>query len=147
MSEQGSEEKHENNFVKQHLSDDYLENAENASELQENTANNEKYVETQHSLLKKLFDKEKSNNLIYSNRVKSQDNELQQPSIPTTIMSSVDQISPISSPQLQEQQRKPFNCFYCDQTYSSDKERVKHIDYEHPGKLYYPTPEDFDKRL
>jgi hypothetical protein len=147
LSEQGSEEKHENNFVKQHLSEDYLENVENASELQENTASNEKYIETRHSLLKKLFDPGKTNNLIYSNRVEPQDNELQQPSIPTTIASSVDQISPISSPQLQEQQRKPFNCFYCSQAYSSDKERVKHIDYEHPGKLYYPMPEDFEKRL
>ena len=30
---------------------------------------------------------------------------------------------------------------------SSDKELVKHIDSEHPGKLYYSTPEDFEMRL
>ncbi len=33
------------------------------------------------------------------------------------------------------------------QNYSSDKEVVKHIDSEDPGKLYYPTPEDFEMRL
>ncbi|HEX5892340.1 MAG TPA: hypothetical protein VFY41_05715 [Nitrososphaeraceae archaeon] len=33
------------------------------------------------------------------------------------------------------------------QNYSSDKELVKHIDSEHPGKLYYSTPEDFEMRL
>ena len=33
------------------------------------------------------------------------------------------------------------------QNYSSDKELVKHIDSEHPGKLYYPTSEDFGMRL
>jgi hypothetical protein len=32
-------------------------------------------------------------------------------------------------------------------SYSSDKERIKHIDYDHPSKLYYLTPEDFEKRL
>jgi hypothetical protein len=33
------------------------------------------------------------------------------------------------------------------QAYSSNNEHVKHIDFEHPGKIYYPTPEDFEKRL
>ena len=33
------------------------------------------------------------------------------------------------------------------QYYSSDKEVVKHIDSEDPGKLQYPTPEDFEMRL
>jgi len=60
--------------------------------------------------------------------------------------SSIDQVSPTSQ-QLQEQEHKRFNCFYCDQAYSSDNERIKHIDYEHPRKLYYPTPEDFEKHL
>jgi hypothetical protein len=36
---------------------------------------------------------------------------------------------------------------YCGQAYSGDKERAKHVDYEHPDKLYYPTPEDFENRL
>ena len=40
-----------------------------------------------------------------------------------------------------------FRCFYCDEFCSNDKERVAHIDYAHPGKLYYPTPEDFENRL
>ena len=30
------------------------------------------------------------------------------------------------------------------QNYSSNNELVKHIDSEHPGKLYYLTPEDLD---
>ena len=36
---------------------------------------------------------------------------------------------------------------YCGQAYSGDKERAKHVDYEHPDKLQYPTPDDFEKRL
>ena len=31
--------------------------------------------------------------------------------------------------------------------YSSYKELVKHIDSEHPGKMYYSTPEDFEMCL
>jgi hypothetical protein len=30
---------------------------------------------------------------------------------------------------------------------SDDMERITHIDEEHPGKLHYPTPEDFENRL
>jgi|SRR5918999_2566533 hypothetical protein len=75
----------------------------------------------------------------------------QQSSMPSTMVSSNDQISLTSLPQHQEQearqQYKRFSCFYCSQTYSSDKERIKHIDSEHPGKLYYPTQEDFENRL
>ena len=59
---------------------------------------------------------------------------------------AIDQVSPTSQ-QLQEQEHKRFNCFYCDKAYSSDKERIKQIGYEHPGKLYYQTPEDLQKRL
>jgi hypothetical protein len=59
----------------------------------------------------------------------------------------IDKVSLTPSSQLQEQEPKRFNCFYCSQYYSSDKERVRHIDSKHPGKLYYPTPEDFEKRL
>lgn len=42
---------------------------------------------------------------------------------------------------------KTLKCFYCFENYSSDEERVTHIEYEHPGKMYYPTPEDFRNRL
>ena len=41
----------------------------------------------------------------------------------------------------------PFKCFYCNHVCSSNNDRVQHIDNEHPGKLYYPTPEDFQDRL
>src|SRR5262249_20812817 len=40
-----------------------------------------------------------------------------------------------------------FRCFYCNEFCSNDKDRVVHIDYAHPGKLYYPTPGDFENRL
>lgn len=40
-----------------------------------------------------------------------------------------------------------FKCFHCDQYFANDIERVTHIGYEHPGRLYYPTPKDFDDRL
>jgi hypothetical protein len=147
---QGSKEEQENNFVKERVSDEYLENAENASKLQEMSRDNSKSVESQQNLSNKLFDSEKTNNLIYSDEVDDQDKEHQLRSIPSTMISSIDQISPTPLRQHQEQERqqyKKFNCFYCDQAYSSDKERVKHIDYQHQGKLYYPTPEDFEKRL
>jgi hypothetical protein len=41
---------------------------------------------------------------------------------------------------------KEFKCFYCDQLCSDDKERINHIGTEHPGKLHYPTPADFENR-
>ena len=72
----------------------------------------------------------------------------EQSSMPSTMVSWNDQISTTPLPQHQErQQYKRFSCFYCSQTYSSDKESVKHIDYEHRSKLYYPTQEDFENRL
>jgi replicative DNA helicase Mcm len=40
-----------------------------------------------------------------------------------------------------------FSCYHCDESFVSDLERVKHIMDEHPGKLCYPTPEDFDNRF
>jgi hypothetical protein len=49
---------------------------------------------------------------------------------------------------LEEQKRSlTFKCFYCEQFCSSDSKRVTHIDNEHPGRLYYPNPEDFENRL
>ena len=132
------------------MSDDYLENAENASELQEISSDNAKSVESQQNVSNKLFDSANSNKLIYSDEVEVQYKEDQQTSIPSTMVLSKDQLSPTTPlPQQQEQGQphKKFNCFYCSQSYSSDIERIKHVDSEHPGKLYYPTPEDFEKRL
>ena len=40
-----------------------------------------------------------------------------------------------------------FSCYHCDESFVSDLERAKHTMGEHPGKLCYPTPEDFDNRL
>jgi hypothetical protein len=47
----------------------------------------------------------------------------------------------------QQNNNKQFQCFYCNQYYADDIERVTHIDYEHPGRLHYPMPKDFDDRL
>ena len=109
------------------------------------------YKSCNNDLSKKLFDSEKTNNLIYSDQSLTEiENKYQRgPSISSSIVSSTEETNPLPKPQVkeQEQQHKRFSCFYCSQTYSSDKERVKHIDYEHPGKLYYDTPEDFEKRL
>jgi len=40
-----------------------------------------------------------------------------------------------------------FECHYCNQSFSADIERVKHIDLAHLGKLRYPTREEFKNRL
>jgi MCM AAA-lid domain len=42
---------------------------------------------------------------------------------------------------------KQFKCYYCNEEFSTDLERIKHIDIEHPDKLHHPTPEDFENRL
>lgn len=47
----------------------------------------------------------------------------------------------------QQEQSKPFKCFYCDQLCLDDRERITHMDSEHTVKLYYPRPADFEKRL
>jgi hypothetical protein len=47
---------------------------------------------------------------------------------------------------LENNRLKKFTCFYCDECFASDIERVSHIDDEHQGKLHYPTPEDFKNR-
>ena len=48
---------------------------------------------------------------------------------------------------LEQHQNKSFKCFYCTKSHSTDIERITHIACEHPGKIYYPTPEDFENRL
>jgi hypothetical protein len=148
---QRTREEQGNNLVKQRASDDYLGNTENASQLQESIVENNKSVESQGNLSKKLFDMEKTNNLFYSCQSQTEiQNKEQRSCISSKIVPSTEEVSPLPQPQLQkqgEQQHKKFNCFYCSQAYSSDKERVKHVDYEHPGKMYYPTQEDFEKRL
>ena len=46
-----------------------------------------------------------------------------------------------------ETQNKSFKCFYCDKLCPSNKERIAHIDHDHQGRVYYPTPQDFENRL
>jgi len=102
-------------------------------------------IEEEH---KKIIRNEKIRYLIYSSQSQTEiQNKVQKTSIPSTISSSIDEVSPTPSPEPKEQEHKRFNCFHCSQAYSSDKERVQHIDAEHPGNMYYPTPEDFEKRL
>jgi hypothetical protein len=45
------------------------------------------------------------------------------------------------------QEEDRFKCFYCDLRHKSNIERIKHMDNEHQGKLYYPTPQGFENRL
>jgi hypothetical protein len=148
-TERQREQIENDNSDKQGVLDEYLGKVQTANVLQGIFSKNTKTIEIEHNISNKLFDPGKSNNLIYSNQSQTESNEQKQPSAPPTIASSTggEPSKPSPSPQLQEQEHKRFNCFYCDQAYSSDKERVKHIGYEHPGKLYYPTPEDFEKRL
>jgi hypothetical protein len=40
-----------------------------------------------------------------------------------------------------------FQCFHCNECFSSDTERLKHRGIAHPDKLDYPEPEDFNYRL
>jgi hypothetical protein len=57
----------------------------------------------------------------------------------------------LSQQQEEKESRKSglrFKCFYCDEdSLVSDKARIKHIEEEHQGKLFYPTQEDFENRL
>jgi hypothetical protein len=141
------EQKENDNCDKQGALEDYLGNVQTANELKGFMSKNAKTIAKEHNVSNKLFDSEKTNNLIYYNESGSQDKE-QQPSTPSAITPAVDWESSTPSPQLEEQhQDKRFNCFYCSQAYSSNIERIEHIDAEHPGKMYYPKPEDFEKRL
>ncbi|MGA9169839.1 MAG: hypothetical protein WBZ20_06815, partial [Nitrososphaeraceae archaeon] len=61
--------------------------------------------------------------------------------------SQASQISDRGGEHILQQQENRFKCFHCNEFYSSDGERVAHISAEHPSRLYYPNPEDFDNRL
>jgi hypothetical protein len=53
----------------------------------------------------------------------------------------------ITSEEQRQQQELSFKCFHCNQYFASDKHRVEHISLDHPGRMYYPTPKDFENRL
>ena len=149
---QGTREEQGNNFVKQHLSDDYLENAENASKSQGSSIKDLGFIESSPGLPTKLFDSEKTNNLLYSSQSQTENQiKEQQLSMSSSLVSANDEVSSSLQSEHQgeevQQQCKTFNCFYCNHAYPDDKERVKHIDAEHPSKMYYPTQEDFERRL
>jgi DNA replicative helicase MCM subunit Mcm2 (Cdc46/Mcm family) len=40
-----------------------------------------------------------------------------------------------------------FGCYYCSECFLSDLERLTHREQEHPAKLNYPTPKEFENRL
>jgi len=40
-----------------------------------------------------------------------------------------------------------FKCHYCSEHHTSDDERIVHIDVEHPGRMFWPKPKDFENRL
>lgn len=53
----------------------------------------------------------------------------------------------IISEEQRQQQRLSFKCIHCNQYFASDNNRVEHISLDHPGRMYYPVPEDFQNRL
>jgi hypothetical protein len=63
-SAQGSKEEEQNNFIKEKVSDEYAENAEYASELQQKSNNNIESSGHKSNVSKKLFDSEQTANLI-----------------------------------------------------------------------------------
>ena len=83
-----------------------------------------KPISTDLELSNKLFDQHESNNFLYLEQGKNDNKKEQMP-----------------------QHEDRFKWFYCDLMHKSNIERIKHIDNEHPGKLYYPTLEDFENRL
>lgn len=40
-----------------------------------------------------------------------------------------------------------FGCFYCNESFHTEPERLNHREVDHPGKLNYPEPEDFVNRF
>ena len=40
-----------------------------------------------------------------------------------------------------------FKCFYCNDCFSGNLERVNHIDEEHPEKPHYPDEDAFNNRM
>lgn len=49
--------------------------------------------------------------------------------------------------QRKEADTKKHNGLTSTSTFGSANDRTQHIENEHPGKLYYPTSEDFENRL
>jgi hypothetical protein len=105
-----------------------MQNTEITSELQANGTDNMQSSTSSQEKCEKLFDPQKSNNFSYSNNDSSQ-----MKWAGDVVIECADS-------------NKTFKCFYCGEYYSSDVERVKHIDSKHQGKLYYPTQDDFANR-
>jgi hypothetical protein len=93
------------------------------SESQANGTHNMQSSTSDQQKCEKLFDADKSNNFLYSSNNSSQMDSKSAEDVVTECADS----------------NKTFKCFYCFENYSSDEERVTHIEYEHPGKMYYPT--------
>jgi hypothetical protein len=110
-----------NNIIKEGVSNDYSSTVKNKDESQQIPTEDIKSIQDKQDISNKLFDEAKSNNFIIS---EERDQEQKQGGL-----------------------HLPFKCFYCDQVCPSNNDRVQHIENEHQGKLYYPTPEDFENRL
>jgi hypothetical protein len=110
----------ERNYLsKEHVSDEYLQNSKIANEMQSFNEDVVKPISKDLKLSNKLFDQHESNNILYLEQGKN-DKKEQMP-----------------------QQENRFKCFYCNLMHRSNIERIEHIENEHPGKLYYPTPRGF----
>ena len=117
-----------NDVSEKGITDEYLQNTEITNQLQEYGPDNIQYNTSDQEKCEKLFDHPNSNNFLYpSSHIKSKSSE-------DVVIEGAGSYN-------------TFKCYYCSEYYSSDVERVKHIDHWHQGRLYYPTPEDFRNRF
>jgi hypothetical protein len=111
---------------KEEASDEYVKNSKITSESQQISNESIESIQLEDITSNKLFETPKSNNFLYSpDQGQNLSNVLEQ----------------------QHTALDKFKCFYCDHSFANDIERAAHIDYEHPGRLHYPLPNDFDYRL
>jgi hypothetical protein len=108
---------------KEHISDEYIQNSKITNEMQSFNSSIVKPIPKDVKSSNKLFDQHESNNILYLEQGKKDKKE-----------------------QMSHKENR-FKCFYCDQLCSSNNDRVQHIENEHSGKLYYPTPKDSQDRL
>ena len=110
-------------FAIYYNADEYIQNSKINNVFQSFNKDIVKPISKDLELSNKLFEQHESTNLLYLEQGKN-DKKEQMP-----------------------QQEDRFKCFYCNHVCSSNNDRVQHIENEHPGKLYYPTPQDFENRL
>jgi hypothetical protein len=145
---QEGEEEQENNFVKEEVSDEYAENAEYASELQQKSNNNIESSGHKNNVSKKLFDSEQTTNLIFFKEVDDQEKAHQQhlSSInisPTTPVPDLDEQIQRANIIIQQSGNKGYYpCVYCNFETNIQTEYERHIVIKHTDHLACPTEND-----